>query len=102
MKFKEQLYIAIIVIFSGGLYYLYVYDGYYEIGITLITKVKLVLFNFTIGMFYWSMIATIAKDPGMPPVFWGHYLNEPENRKKRYCLVCHVFKPERCHHCSTC
>lgn len=29
-------------------------------------------------------------------------MNEPENRRKRYCLVCHLFKPERCHHCSTC
>ena len=29
-------------------------------------------------------------------------MDEPENRKKRYCLICHLFKPERCHHCSTC
>lgn len=29
-------------------------------------------------------------------------MNEPENRRKRYCLICHLFKPERCHHCSTC
>ncbi len=25
-----------------------------------------------------------------------------EQRKRRYCLVCHKFKPERCHHCSAC
>ena len=29
-------------------------------------------------------------------------MNEPENRRKRYCLICHLFKPEKCHHCSTC
>lgn len=29
-------------------------------------------------------------------------MNEPESRRKRYCLICHLFKPERCHHCSTC
>lgn len=29
-------------------------------------------------------------------------MNEIENRRKRYCLICHLFKPERCHHCSTC
>ena len=41
-----------------------------------------------------------------PPFFGyfdqGFYMNETENRKKRYCLICHVYKPERCHHCSTC
>lgn len=25
-----------------------------------------------------------------------------DNRRKIYCLICHVFKPERTHHCSTC
>ena len=23
-------------------------------------------------------------------------------KRKRYCLICHVFKPERTHHCSVC
>lgn len=23
-------------------------------------------------------------------------------KQKRYCLVCHGFKPERCHHCAVC
>ena len=25
-----------------------------------------------------------------------------ENKRRRYCLMCNVFKPERCHHCSAC
>jgi len=29
-------------------------------------------------------------------------MTQTENRKKKYCLVCHIFKPERCHHCSKC
>ena len=29
-------------------------------------------------------------------------MDNPENRKKRYCLICQIFKPERCHHCSQC
>lgn len=29
-------------------------------------------------------------------------MDEPEVRKKRYCMICHSFKPERCHHCSRC
>lgn len=25
-----------------------------------------------------------------------------ENQSRKYCLICHVFKPERAHHCSAC
>ena len=32
----------------------------------------------------------------------GFYLDAPEHKKRRYCLICHIFKPERCHHCSSC
>jgi palmitoyltransferase ZDHHC2/15/20 len=35
-------------------------------------------------------------------VFWGFHLGDPENKRRRYCLMCNVFKPERCHHCSAC
>jgi palmitoyltransferase len=29
-------------------------------------------------------------------------LGDGENKRRRYCLMCNVFKPERCHHCSAC
>ena len=29
-------------------------------------------------------------------------MGDPENKRKRYCLMCNVFKPDRCHHCSAC
>ena len=32
----------------------------------------------------------------------GYFLDDPECKKRRYCLICHIFKPERCHHCSAC
>lgn len=32
----------------------------------------------------------------------GFFLDDPDDKRKRYCLICHTFKPERCHHCSTC
>jgi palmitoyltransferase len=40
-------------------------------------------------------------NPGEPPQFWG-FNDRPEDRRKRYCMICNKFKPERCHHCSTC
>lgn len=50
----------------------------------------------------WAYFTTYFMDPGKPPVFWGFYLDDPEQKRRRYCLICHIFKPERCHHCSTC
>jgi len=44
----------------------------------------------------------MTTDPGQVPVFWGFHLGDNENKRKRYCLMCNVFKPERCHHCSAC
>jgi len=44
----------------------------------------------------------MTTDPGQVPVFWGFHLGDPENKRRRYCLMCNVFKPERCHHCSMC
>lgn len=32
----------------------------------------------------------------------GFYLEDPDHKRRRYCLICHIFKPERCHHCSAC
>jgi len=51
-------------------------------------------------MFLWSYFATIINNPGGVPIYWGFYLETEEDRNRRYCLVCHKFKPERCHHCS--
>jgi hypothetical protein len=29
-------------------------------------------------------------------------MGDNESKRKKYCLMCNVFKPERCHHCSAC
>ena len=29
-------------------------------------------------------------------------MGDEDFKRKRYCLICNVFKPERCHHCSAC
>ena len=53
-------------------------------------------------MLLWSFFQTMTTDPGQVPVFWGFHLGDNENKRRRYCLMCNVFKPERCHHCSAC
>ena len=64
--------------------------------------VYLITIHIELFLLIWAMITTIVVDPGNPEVFWGFYLDKNENRKRKYCLVCHLFKPERCHHCSKC
>lgn len=58
--------------------------------------------HISFGMFLWCFIHTIISDPGRVPLYWGFFLEDPEHKKRRFCLVCHIFKPERCHHCSAC
>lgn len=50
----------------------------------------------------WTIIVTNTTNPGTIPLYWGFYIGDADNKKKRYCLMCNVFKPERCHHCSVC
>lgn len=62
----------------------------------------LVAFNIIFVLLVWSFVQTMTTDPGQVPVFWGFHLGDPEQKRRRYCLMCNIFKPERCHHCSVC
>lgn len=58
--------------------------------------------HFFLMMLVWWLVQTILQDPGQVPTFWGFHFGDHESKRKRYWLMCNVFKPERCHHCSTC
>ena len=53
-------------------------------------------------MLIWSLIITTNTEPGKVPLYWGFYFGDTDQKRRRYCLMCNVFKPERCHHCSIC
>ncbi len=61
-----------------------------------------------LGLTGWAYFSSMFVHPGKPPDFWvvsaeqGFYLENPDERKRAYCMACHIFKPERCHHCSSC
>ena len=57
-----------------------------------------ILFFFII----WTVYTTAKSDPGQVPLYWGFYIGDPDSKRTRYCLMCNVFKPLRCHHCSMC
>ena len=50
----------------------------------------------------WAYIIVLKTHPGQIPLYWGFYIGDDEIKRKRYCLICNAFKPERSHHCSIC
>lgn len=48
----------------------------------------------------WSYIAVVLTEPGDVPVYYGMY--DQNSKERKYCIVCHNFKPDRSHHCSKC
>ena len=53
------------------------------------------VFHLLFFMLLWSMVKSIIGDPGRVPIYWGFFAEETDNRRRRYCLLCHSFKPER-------
>lgn len=62
----------------------------------------LFLYHYLLFMMIWSFIVTVRTIPGYIPLYWGFYIGDEEYKRKRYCLICNAFKPERSHHCSSC
>lgn len=64
--------------------------------------IVLFIYHFFLIMLLWTLIITNTSDPGQVPLYWGFFFGDSDNKRRRYCLMCNVFKPDRCHHCSIC
>lgn len=119
-------FIVFILAYMAGMYYLFaVANGFmvpestYQINDDIISIepawfiAHLVVLHIFMVLCLASFFQTIISDPGKVPLFWvtflliyviakGFFLDDPDHKRRRYCLICHIFKPERCHHCSAC
>ena len=62
----------------------------------------LLYYHILFTLIVWTVYTTSKSDPGQVPLYWGFYIGDPDSKRTRYCLMCNVFKPLRCHHCSMC
>ena len=53
-------------------------------------------------MIFWAYITVMRAPAGSIPLYWGFYIGDDDEKRKRYCLICNAFKPERSKHCSIC
>ncbi|CAG9478084.1 palmitoyltransferase, putative [Plasmodium vivax] len=59
------------------------------------------LFHVFFFLFLLSFIKCASTDPGKVPRNWGFYIGD-DVKRRRYCKICNVWKPDRTHHCSAC
>ena len=103
-NYGRFLIVAILIVVCI-IYYIYVYEALWKSfskKYQILLIVLLVLFHVLLFLFLTAFYQTIHTLPGQIPLYWGFYIGDDDSKRKRYCLICNAFKPERSHHCSVC
>eukprot|EP00923_Selenidium_pygospionis_P016536 GHVN01028950.1.p1 GENE.GHVN01028950.1~~GHVN01028950.1.p1 ORF type:complete len:494 (+),score=120.35 GHVN01028950.1:352-1833(+) len=60
-----------------------------------------ITFHIFFILFMVAFYRSATTDPGRVPPEWG-FKQGDRKKQRRYCKICNVWKPDRCHHCSAC
>jgi hypothetical protein len=87
-KFTGNFFVLAALATIGLVYYTFVIELYIPMGLELWSvRVILGIFHCLFTMLVWSFFQTMLTDPGKVPPYWGFYMNDSEQKRKRYCLM---------------
>ena len=105
-SYHGKLYFSFVVIMLLYQYFSYIflieYPKIKKHEGNIFSIIRIVYFNLIFILLSVSLFLTSLTSPGTTPIYWGFRIGDEDYKKKRYCLLCQVFKPERTHHCSIC
>eukprot|EP01067_Filipodium_phascolosomae_P002783 Filipodium_phascolosomae@DN2489_c0_g1_i7.p1 len=92
-----SIVLAVLLYLYFGFVFVTLWSRMYKIGWIIVLCIIHFLFINLMLAFYQSVMV----DPGVVPPNWGFYMGD-ETKRRRYCKMCNVWKPDRTHHCSIC
>lgn len=104
-NYHGKYFIMIVCIATAIVYYIYLVHTVFPNRNNLSVKTLLLFvlfFHILLFLMLWAYLITMKTEPGRVPLYWGFYSGDDPGKRRRYCLICNAFKPERCHHCSIC
>jgi len=99
-KIHGELFVAVatFLLFLEAFLFIFVTIRPYNFSALFIDFFYLIIFTLVL----WSYVIVIRTPAGSIPLYWGFYIGDNDEKRKRYCLICNAFKPERSKHCSIC
>lgn len=94
-------FIVIVLLIIFGIHLTYVFLVFWPKLPAASAALALLTHYMVFAMLLTSFYQCVMTDPGLVPPNWGFYMGD-ETKRRRYCKMCNVWKPDRTHHCSIC
>lgn len=94
-------FILVVLSVILSIHFSYVFLVYGPFLHELPTVPLMLFYHFFFFNLLFAFYQCIMTDPGLVPPNWGFYMGD-ETKRRRYCKMCNVWKPDRTHHCSIC